>query len=134
MLKHLLVIVAISGALTIPALADYVDPDAPQESTMPDVITPWDAVVASYRQAGYTESSFQNRYGNTWNVWTAASGNTLIWSKTNAGGRGEGFNCLADSRPNTWASCQRYELTTGQPTGHTPLAIRNGVVIDNRGP
>jgi len=93
--------------------------------------TPWDSVVADYRQKGFTGSTFRNRYGNDWNVWTSlASRNTLIWSKTSNGGRGEGFNCAADGRPKFWGSCTRYDLGSGQAKGKVSVQIDNGTVID----
>jgi len=93
--------------------------------------TPWDSVVQDYELKGYTESTFRNRYGNHWNVWTsAATRNTLIWSKTNNAGRGEGFNCTADARPNFWGSCTRYDLRSGQVNGKVSVSIVDGTVID----
>lgn len=129
-IMRLLASATIGAFLAAPAFADFVGEETQQNDTA-WVTTPWDAVVADYNHVGYTASTFQNQHGNTWNVWQSnISGNTLIWSKTNAGGRGEGFNCHADSRPNYWARCQRYDLATGQPKGRTSLTIRNGVVID----
>ena len=93
--------------------------------------TPWDSVLDDYHLKGYTESTFRNRHGNVWNKWTSkASGNTLIWSKTNRGGHGEGFNCAADARPNFWGSCTRYDLSSGQVNGKVSVQIVNGTVID----
>jgi uncharacterized protein YraI len=96
-------------------------------SSIQNAITPWDLVIADYRLRGYTGSTFRNRHGNDWNVWTAkASRNTLIWSKTSNGG--EGFNCVADARPNLWGSCTRYDLRSGQASGKVSVQIDNGTV------
>lgn len=93
--------------------------------------TPWGSVMAAYREKGYTERAFQNRYGNVWNVWTSVkTRNTLIWSENSNRGKGEGFNCLADSRPNIWGSCTRYDLVSGQAKGKVSIRLDNaGTVI-----
>jgi outer membrane cobalamin receptor len=110
------------------AIADFVGEHSSTTET-PYAITPWDSVVQDYEQKGYTEATFQNRHGNDWNVWTsAATRNTLIWSKTNNDGRGEGFNCKADARPNFWGSCTRYDpkFWSSEREGFGPDRQRNG--------
>jgi hypothetical protein len=88
-------------------------------------------VVSDYHLKGFTESTFNNRHGNVWSVWTSGtSGNTLIWSKTASGGRGQGFNCFADARPNFWGRCTRYDLASGQAERKVSVRIVNGTVID----
>jgi hypothetical protein len=88
-------------------------------------------VVSDYHLKGFTESTFNNRHGNVWSVWTSGtSGNTLIWSKTASGGRGQGFNCKADARSNFWGSCTRYDLGSGQAERKVSVQIVNGTVID----
>jgi hypothetical protein len=121
---------AVAALMSTSAIADFVGEHSAAIET-PYTITPWDSVVRDYEQKGYTEATFRNRYGNDWNVWTsAATRNTLIWSKTNKDGRGEGFNCKADARPNFWRSCTRYDLRSGQRTGRVSVEIANGTVID----
>ena len=117
---------AVAALMSTSAMADFVGPHS-YSIENPYTRTPWNSVVDDYHVKGFTESTFHNRHGNVWNVWTSdASRNTLIWSKTN----NEGFNCKADTRPNFWGSCTRYDLRSGKATGKVSVRIANGTVID----
>ena len=129
-MKQFLLATTVAALMSTSAMADFVGAHSYATAT-PYVQTAWDSVVDDYNRKGFTQSTFQNRYGNVWNVWTSdASGNTLIWSKTNRAGLGEGFNCKADARPNFWGSCTRYDLSSGQVSGKVSVRIVNGTVID----
>jgi hypothetical protein len=121
--------IALLAMVATPAIADYVGPNRELEKDTPFVSTPWDQVVADYYAKGFDENSFVNQYGNKWNVWRSnASGNTLVWSKD----RGLGYNCLADSRPNFWGKCTRYDLRTGQIyPRYVWLRIHDGGVLED---
>ena len=129
-MKKFLLATAAAALMSTSAMADFVGPHS-YSIENPYTRTPWNSVVDDYHRKGFSEATFHNRHGNVWNVWTSdASRNTLIWSKTNKAGRGEGFNCKADARPNHWGSCTRYDLSSGQATGKVSVRIVNGTVID----
>ena len=129
-MKKFLLATAIAALTSTSAMADFVGAHSYATAT-PYVQTAWDSVVDDYHRKGFNEHTFQNRHGNVWNVWTSdASRSTLIWSKTSNSGRGEGFNCRADARPNFWGSCTKYDLRSGEVKGKVSVRIANGTVID----
>src|SRR5262245_9210223 len=130
-MKETLAIAALAATLTTPTFAEvYIPPQVGSGMT-------WDDVVESVQQTGISRShTFRNQAGNTWNVWIASTGYTLLFPNL-VGYRGDhkGFTCKASPVANYWSKCTRFDLDTGQrETEWWVVSVRvspNGIVEDN---
>lgn len=131
-----LLLASLVAVTTLPAKAEFTGfgPKSVTTDTAPYYnSTPLGRVFADYARADYRWSRFTNRYGNQWHVWTShTSGNTLIWSVDNNGGRGEAFNCKASDEDNFWGQCTRYDVAGGFVNGFVSVTIGNGGEVIDR--